>query len=136
MLNGWGKLVNVCLKIDTKCLINFVLQYIDKMKLPEKVQEFFYLLFLHDINSNCRDYTVCTSANCSGLNENKVRSILFEETVCIYKLTEFSSLSVNPYYIIDVFNSYQGGLDFDNQYLEIERGKHEQFLQKSLTMFI
>lgn len=80
---------------------------------------------MHDINSNCRDYTVCTSANCSGLKKNKVRSILFQETVSFYKLTEFSSLSVNPYYIIDVFNTYQRGLDFDNQYLEIERDKHE-----------
>ena len=82
--------------------------------------------FLHDPNSNCRDYTVFTSGNSSGLKENRVRSILFWETVTFCKqLTEFSSLSVNPYYIIDVFKIYQRSVDFDNDYLEIEKGKHE-----------
>ena len=46
------------------------------------------------------------------------------QTFC-KQLTEFSSLSVNPYYIIDVFKTYQRSVDFDNDYLEIEKGKHE-----------
>ena len=87
---------------------------------------------LHDTCANCRNHTVCTSSNCFSLTENKVRGILFRESVKLCKrLAEFSSLSVNPYFIIDVSHTYKRDEDFNNLYLEIERGRNELFLQKS-----
>ena len=32
-------------------------------------------------------------------------------------------MSVDSYFIVDVFKTYKEGVDFRNQYLEIERGK-------------
>ena len=57
---------------------------------------------------------------------SKVKVILFRETVTYCKkLAQFSLLSVNPYFLIDVFNKYKTVEDFIHQYLEIERGKNE-----------
>lgn len=87
---------------------------------------------LHDTRANCRNYNVCTSSNCFSLTENKVRGILCRQSVKLCKrLAEFSSLSVNPYFIIDVFHTYKRDEDFNNLYLEIERSRNELFLQKS-----
>ena len=75
---------------------------------------------------NCRKYTLCNSANCFSLKTDKIKTIFFREFVNVCKkLVEFSSMSVNPYFIIDVFNIYKRGENFFNQYLEIERGRHQ-----------
>ena len=63
---------------------------------------------MHDTNSSCRNYTACTQENCFNLKQNKVRNIVFREAVSFCKqLVEFSSLSVDSYFIIAVFNKYK-----------------------------
>ena len=53
---------------------------------------------------------------------NKIKAIFFREIVCFCKrLAEFSSLSVNPQFINDVFITYKRGEDFFTKYLEIEK---------------
>ena len=49
---------------------------------------------------------------------------MFKDAVIFaQKLPKCSSLSVNPYFIIDVFNTYKKYKDFTNPYLETDRIK-------------
>ena len=58
--------------------------------------------------------------NCFNLKTNKIKTVLSREAVSfLKKLSQFSLLSVNPYFIIDVFSTYRRGEDFTNQYLEM-----------------
>ena len=77
-------------------------------------------LILTSINAYYRKYTVCTSSNCLYLKINKVKVIFFRELVNLCrKLRGLSYLGVNPYFIIDAFETYERGEDFFSQYLEI-----------------
>ena len=88
------------------------------------LQKFDLLLILAGINADCRKYTVCTSSNCLNLKINKVKAVFFGELVnlCV-KLHKFSCLSVNPYFVIDVFGTDKRGQYFFGQYLEIKKGR-------------
>ena len=53
-----------------------------------------------------------------------MKVILFQEAVTFSKkFAQFSSSSINPYFIIDVFNTYKKQKDVTNPYLEIDRRK-------------
>ena len=57
--------------------------------------------------------------------KNKVKKIVFEATLKSAKnLVKQSCMSVDYYFIIDVFNTYKQGVEFRNQYLTIEQGTH------------
>ena len=63
---------------------------------------------------------------CFGLKKNKIKEIVFQATLkSVKKLVKQSCVSVDSYFIIDVFNTYKQGVEFRNQYLTIERGKDE-----------
>ena len=66
--------------------------------------EFIFPLRMSGIDVNCRDFTACTTKNCSGLEKIKVKAIFFRELVdfCI-KLSQFCCKNVNSHFIIDVF---------------------------------
>ena len=77
-----------------------------------------------DIETDCQNYTVCASMNCFSLRTNNMKVILFQEAVTFSKkFAQFSSSSINPYFIIDVFNTYKKQKDVTNPYLEIDRRK-------------
>ena len=83
-------------------------------------QRFILPLILKSINADYRKNTVCTSSNCLYLKINKVKVIFFRELVNLCrKLRGLSYLGVNPYFIIDAFETYERGEDFFSQYLEI-----------------
>lgn len=72
------------------------------------------------INVDFRKYIVCTSSNCLNLKINKVKAVFFSELVNLCRqLLTFSCLSVNPYFIIDVFGTEKRGQSFFGQYLEM-----------------
>ena len=101
------------LYLDVLCWVVF--NVCDKSVLP---------VILSGVTGDCRKYTACTSKNCPSIKINKIKAIFFREIVYFCKrLAEFSSLSVNSQFIIDVFNTYKRGEDFFTKYLEIERGK-------------
>ena len=55
--------------------------------------------------------------------KNKVRECVYISAVCLSKkLGEKSCLTVDSYYIYDVFNTYQHGIDYNNQFILIEQG--------------
>ena len=63
-----------------------------------------------DIDSNCRNNTVCTPMNWFCLKTNRIRVILFKEAVSFCKeLVKLSSLEAIPYFIIDVLNLLMPG---------------------------
>ena len=63
---------------------------------------------------------------CFGLKKNKIKEIVFEATLkSAKKLVKQSCVSVDSYFIIDVFNTYKQGVEFRNLYLIIERRKDE-----------
>ena len=63
---------------------------------------------------------------CFGLKKNKIKEIVFQATLkSVKKLVKQSCVSVDFYFIIDVFSTYKQGVEFRNQYLTIERGKDE-----------
>lgn len=98
-------------------LAKIVFNYSDNHILPT---------ILPGLNDNCRDHTVCMPFTCFGLKKNKIKEILFEATLkSAKKLVKQSCVSVDSYFIIDVFNTYKQGVEFRNQYLTIERGKDE-----------
>lgn len=67
---------------------------------------------------------VLTSVNCLSLRTDKIKVTLFKEAVNFaQKLAQVSSLSVDPYFIIDVFNTYKKNKDFTNPCLEFDRRK-------------
>ena len=75
-----------------------------------------------------RNATVCTPTSCTGLKKNKVRECVYISAVRLSKkLAEKSCLIVDSYYIYDVFNTYQHGTDYNNQFILIEQGnkRHE-----------
>ena len=56
----------------------------------------------------------------------KIKVKFFRELVNLCKkLTSFSCLTVNSYFIIHAFKTYEKGKDFLSNYLEIERSKDE-----------
>ena len=63
------------------------------------------------IDVNRRDFTACTSANCSDLKKSKVKAIFFRD--CCN--------NVDTYFIIDVFKRYKRGEDYFSAYLDIGR---------------
>ena len=96
-------------------LARIIFNFCDKSILP---------MLLSDTETDCRKYTVCTPINCLSLRTDKIKVILFKETVIFAKkLVEFYLLSVNPYFIIDVFNTYERHKDSTNPYLETDRKK-------------
>ena len=82
---------------------------------------------LSGLNDDCRNYTVCTPSTCFGLKKVKVKEIVFEAALKLSKnLVEQSSMSVNSYHVVNVFNTYERGMDFRNQYLTIKRGGEDE----------
>lgn len=66
-----------------------------------------------------RKYIVCTSSNCPNLKISKVKAVFFSELVNLCReLQTFSCLSINPYFIIDVFGTVKSQYFF-GQYLEM-----------------
>lgn len=57
---------------------------------------------------------------------SNIKTILFKQAIKLSKqLAEFSCMSVDSYFILDVFNTYKRGEDFRNQFLSIEREENE-----------
>ena len=84
-------------------------------------------MLLSDIKTDCRKHAVCTPVNCLSLRTDKIKVALFKEAVNFaQKLAQFSSLPVNPYYIIDVLNIYKKNKDFTNPYLKFDRRKRDK----------
>ena len=99
------------LYLDILCRVVF--DVCDKFVLP---------VILSRVIGDCRRYTACTSKNCSNMKISKIEAVFFGEIVCFCKrLAKFSSLSVNPQFIIDVFITYKRGGDFFTKFLEIEK---------------
>ena len=66
-----------------------------------------------------RKYIVCTSSNCPNLKISKVKAVFFSELVNLCReLQTFSCLSINHYFIIDVFGTVKSQYFF-GQYLEM-----------------
>ena len=57
---------------------------------------------------------------------SNIKTILFKQAIKLSKqLAEFSCMSVDSYFILDVFNTYKRGEDFRYQFLSIEREENE-----------
>ena len=57
---------------------------------------------------------------------SNIKTILFKQAIKLSKqLAEFSCMSVDSYFILDVFNTYKRGEDLRNQFLSIEREENE-----------
>ena len=76
------------------------------------------------IDLSCRDFTACTSTNCSSLKKSKVKAIFFRELVLFCKkLSEFCCDNVDSCFIIDVFKRSKKGEDYFSAYLDVERNE-------------
>ena len=83
---------------------------------------FIFPLLMSGIDMSCRDFTVCTSTNCSSLKKSKIKAMFLRELVDFCKiLSEFCCNNVDPYFIIDVFKRYKRGEDYFSTYLGINR---------------
>ena len=61
-----------------------------------------------------------------NMKRSLIKNVVFETTLTFSKkLAEYSSKSVDSYFISDLFNTYERGVDFRNLYLSIERGQNE-----------
>ena len=108
------------LKFYLDILARIVFNYCDKHILTA---------LLSDLKDNCWDFTVCNSRTCFNIKKIRNKNILFELALTFSKkLAEYSCRSVDSYFIIDVFNNYEQGVDFRNQYLTIETYRDECFL--------
>ena len=97
-------------------LVRIVFNYCDKYILPT---------LLSDLSNNCRNYTI-DRFNCHNMKKNKVKEIVFEAALKLSKqLVEHACMSVDSFFIIDVYNNSKQGVGFRNQYLTIEKGQDE-----------
>ena len=92
-------------KFYVDVLARIVFNYCDKYILP---------FLLSGLNDDCRNYTVCTPSTCFGMKKVKVKEIVFDAALKLSKkLSEQSCMSVNSYYITDVFNTYKRGVEIN-----------------------
>ena len=96
-----------------------VFNHCDKYTLP--------ILFfsLENESLNRRNDAVCNEFTCPSIKKSKIQEIVFSATIVISKkkIVKRSSISVDPYFINYVYNNYDFGVDYRNQYLTIERGE-------------
>ena len=60
------------------------------------------------------------------MKKNKVKEIVFEAALKLSKpIAEHVCMSVDSYFIIDVYDNYKQVVNFRNQYLTIEIGQDE-----------
>ena len=81
---------------------------------------------MSDLTDNCINYTICALFGCQNMKKNKVKEIVFEAALKLSKpLAEHVCMSVDSYFIIDVYDNYKQVVNFRNQYLTIEIGQDE-----------
>ena len=106
-------LMNFYLDVLARIVFNFC----DKLIFPA---------LLPDSTNYCRNSITRTPVTYFNMKISKVKTILFKQAIKLSKqLAEFSCMSVDSYFILDVFNTYKRGEDFRNQCLSIEREEKE-----------
>ena len=79
---------------------------------------------LENESLNRRNDAVCNEFTCPSNKKSKIQEIVFSAAIDISKnVVKRSSISVDPSFINYVYNNYDFGVDYRNQYLTIERGE-------------
>ena len=87
---------------------------------------------------DCRKSTVCTPTSCSGLKKYKIKEFVYISGIKMSKkLAEKSCRTLDSYYVIEVFNTYQYGIDYNKKYLSIEwRNKKKWIIFENVLLIL